>query len=298
MVVPVSAPSGVTAASAQRRALALELVSRCPLRLGHEVATTGSTARGLADSDSDLELIFWTEGAMPAAEVASWLRHVGAERLVLDAAPVADGSRWVTFRYRGVWVEAGWQAGAAQDALLDAILAGRVVDHDRLLVAATLRDALPLRGGPWLRRWRCMLARYPDEVQAALVRSVAEGWRFPHVLHARLAVARRGERLALAERLVWDVHDVLRLLYAVNRRWEPDWKWALHLAEEDLALRPDRLGQRLAAIFTEVRGACAVHLCLQLMREALALVPPPHDVTAARGAVAEVLGYAGATARA
>ncbi len=73
-------------------------------------------------------------------------------------------------------------------------------------------------------------------------------------MEARFALIRRNEILGLHERLVRDVHNVLRILFAINRQWEPDWKWA-RAATGELSIKPDRLAERINAIFMALAEA-------------------------------------------
>lgn len=238
------------AASRHRYELVRALAQCCPAGLGRAIAVTSSVSLGLADADSDIELLCWVDALPPADARLAWLASAGAIGMVLDDEPVGDGSWWATCRYRGVWVEAGWQTIAAQDALLSAILAGEVTDHARLMLASIIARALPLRGAELVGGWQRRLARYPDAVQERLIFGATEVWRFP--------------------------------------QWEPEWKW-LSATTGQLARKPDRLIERIEAILTAPTLERGMALYLELARDTLALVPPPHDVAVARAAVAESL---------
>lgn len=276
------------AASRHRYELARALAQCCPAGLGRAIAVTSSVSLGLADADSDIELLCWVDALPPADARLAWFVAAGATGVLLDGEPIADGSWWATCPYRGVWVEAGWQTVAAQDALLGAILAGEVADHERLILASIIAGALPLRGAELVGGWQRRLAHYPDAVQARLIAAATEVWRFPNLLAMRWALARRGDRLALVERLVGGAQDSLRVLFALNRQWEPEWKW-LSVTTGQLARKPDRLIERIEAILTAPTLERGMALYLELARDTLALVPPPHDVAVARAAVAESL---------
>jgi hypothetical protein len=108
---------------------------------------------------------------------------------------------------------------------LAAILAGDVIGHDRLQWAWIVGIAVDLRTGGRLDGWRDRLADYPERLRDRLIEANTRVWAHqPHAVHARWSYCRRGQPLALTERLTWDTYNLLRLLFAVNRRWEPDWK--------------------------------------------------------------------------
>src|SRR6266851_371047 len=151
-------PQGATAASQTRCQMASELVSRCPRALGHEVAVTGSVGRGVADEDSDIELNLWVEVLPPRNERIEWLEAAGATDVMVDAEPIETGSIWVTCRYSGVWVEAGWQTIDSLEHSLRTILTGAVADHSRLVLAEIVEHAVPLRTSGLLAAWQRELA--------------------------------------------------------------------------------------------------------------------------------------------
>lgn len=280
-----SLPPNATEASRARLELALELAERCPIELGREIAVTGSVARGVADDDSDIELNFWVESLPPAEERSAWLRDLGATHFAFDPEPERDGSIWAMCRYRGVWLEPGWQPIETVETLLGQIVAGEITDHALLILAEVVAHAVPVRTNSLLARWQERLASYPDVVQQYLIEAAARRWT---PAPFRWALVRRGERLALAERLVHDVHGVLRIVFALNREWEPVWKWARQMSEP-LPIKPERLAERIDEIFSTLGAAHAVETCHRLVLDTLALVPPPHDVSAAVAAVEESL---------
>jgi hypothetical protein len=65
-----------------------------------------------------------------------------------------------------------------------------------------------------------------------------------------LTIVRPGERLALVERLADDASRVVRIVFAMNRVWQPTLK---RLADRSapLARKPERLAERIAEALTE-----------------------------------------------
>jgi hypothetical protein len=253
-------PAGAGAESARRLALAEELVRACPPAFAGEIALTGSAALGAADRYSDLELNFWPEALPPAVERAAWLRRLGATDVVIDLESGADATLWSTWRTAGIWVEAGWQTVAAQQSAVETLLGGGVTDHDRLVGASAVLDAVPLRIAGRIASWQQALARYPDGLADALIAAAVQRWRWPHWVDTHWALVDRSERLGLADLLVDDLKAVLRVLFAVNRRWETSLKWLLP-ASRALALTPERLTERVEAVFVAADAPTSVRLC-------------------------------------
>lgn len=272
-------PPDASEASRSRYDLARELARLCPPHLGQEMALTGSASLGLSDEYSDIELNFWGDHIPPPDERRQWLYAAGATDITLDEHQIADGSFWVTCRFQGIWVEAGWQEIGAQEKLLRGILAGEVTEHARLMLAFIIQHAVSLRSGGWLAGWQQSLTQYPDALQARLIAETSLAWSFPHILMSWWGLPQRDERLRLHAILARELHNALRILFALNRQWEPEWKWIAPLTSS-LTIKPERLAERINAIFSSPPEQ-SLRLCLQLISETLLLVPAPHDVSRA-----------------
>lgn len=70
--------------------------------------------RGISDDYSDIELNLWVERFPTVDEARNWLLSVGAEEIGPELmVNEIDGSRWLTCRVGGIWIEAGWATVAA-----------------------------------------------------------------------------------------------------------------------------------------------------------------------------------------
>jgi hypothetical protein len=78
-------------------------------------------------------------------------------------------------------------------------------------------------------------------------------------------------------RLVDDLENVLRSVFALNREWEPDWKRLPGLVAP-LRVKPDRLAERI----DEALRACDIVAARRLVRDTLALAPDLPRVIQAR----------------
>lgn len=270
-------PHDATEASHTRYQLARSIAERCPAPFGQEIVLTGSASRGVSDDSSDIEMVFYGDQIPLPSACQSWLYETGAERINFDTEPINDGSVWATFRYHGIWVEAGWQTFNAHEQLLRNILAASIIDHPLLMLAEITAHAIPLRTHGQLVGWQKQLAHYPDKLQQRLITDASERWMFPHPIEMRWVMARRGQWFWLRDRLIWAVSDVLRMLFAVNKQWEPEWKW-LDAAAASLLIKPERLVERINAIVSAPLSEQCVAACLQLVLDTLLLIPPPYDV--------------------
>jgi hypothetical protein len=283
-------PPDATPQSRHCLALAQELTGRCPPALGREVALTGSVALGLADDDSDIELNLWVETLPDAAQRDGWLAAISATDVKAEDMPWGDGTFAATFRYRGVTVEAGWQTITMLEAALRSVLD----EHrtSRLTLAYAVSQAVTLRSEGALAKWQSWLADYPDGLRARLIEQNTNVWRLPHAGGIRWALVRRRDVLALNERLTWDVYNILNLLFALNRRWRPDWKWLRHKCAA-LPVKPDRLAERIEEIFTAPELDRRVATCQHLILDTLALLPPSPSILLAQERIRDHLSAQG-----
>jgi len=83
--------------------------------------------------------------------------------------------------------------------------------------------------------------------------------------------------MSLAERLLGDVQFLLRILFAVNHQWEPEWKW-LQAEVEHLTIKPERLAERINAIFASPQNEETIAQYLLLLRDVLRLASLYLDV--------------------
>lgn len=281
-------PKGSTRRSKELLHLARQLADSCPLELGPEIALTGSVARGWADEHSDIELGLWVERLPEREEWEPWLRSIGATDIRPSFPLGSDGWLWTIYRFHGIWVEMGFATLAGQDELLERIAAGEVTDHNLLILASTMRDAIPLRTGGWIEAWQRRLEHYPDGLAAQIIRSNTWVWSDPHTPPVRWALADRHDLPALSLRLQWDIDNLIRVLFAANRTWEPDMKW-LARTTAGLQLKPERLAERIDNILTLANSHRSVAEMFRLILEMLALVPAEHDVLGACESVSSAL---------
>jgi Domain of unknown function (DUF4037) len=268
-----------SAADERRRrltAVARRFCTACPAELGGEIAVTGSLGAEIADEHSDLELLFLVDELPREDDVREWLVGLGADDVLV--AVEGDGvSGWC--RVDDLEIEPFWGSAAEVEREVSAILDGDVTDHGRLALAYVLTHCRILRSDGGLAPWQERLREYPAALQRRLIAAAAAGLEIPS---PRLGGALRGDRLAVESFLLADAQRVLRIIFALNRRWEPPrWKWLSHHAET-LETAPTALADRVVASLLEPNAVAAVRGMLELLRDALQLVPSEFEVDAAR----------------
>jgi hypothetical protein len=102
-----------------------------------------------------------------------------------------------------------------------------------------------------------------------------------------LTLTRPGDRLALVERMLDDASRVMSIVYAINRVWQPSHK-RLAARAAQLAVKPERLAERIEQALTEPDPRRALLVLTELQAETVALAPPGPNVERARVWLAEV----------
>ncbi|QBD74887.1 DUF4037 domain-containing protein [Ktedonosporobacter rubrisoli] len=273
-------PPQATSASRIRYAIAQSLSDVAPLSFGQEHVLTGSAARGIADKFSDIEMMFYAETLPELSEREHWLQSVGARDIVLDQEQPGEQEVWATFYIQDIWVEAGWRVINAHEQDLANIIAGNVTAHMALMLAWITTNAVPLHSRGALTRWKELLRQYPDNLPQKIIDGVNEYWTQPQGFAIRWALLKRDEPMALANRLLADIWLLLRILFAINHEWEPDWKW-LRTETQRLSIKPAHLAERINAIFSQQQSEYTIAEYLRLIRDTLLLVPSRYDVTQA-----------------
>lgn len=269
-----------TQESADLLNLAHGLVQQCPPELGEEIVVVGSAGLGCADTHSDLDIEFWGKTLPSWESVTTWLESVGAVDLTLDRES-GDDELNISCRYEKVWIEAGWRDINHKEKLIQTILAGQDTTRLNLLQIGNIFYAVPLRTTGILKRWQQKLSTYPDVVQKQVILGASAFWTFPHRVEMLWTLAQREEPLGLTIWLTADVSDALRILFAVNQQWEMDWKH-LRTVSQRLAVKPDKLADRVDKVFTVQQLAHRVKIAMQLILDVLELVPSSYDVTRAK----------------
>lgn len=218
-----------------------------------DVVLTGSTSRGCADELSDIELLVIADeppASVPLEDVDRW-------------RPQGLPINWIGGRFEDEFVELIWWPSSYADERVQKIAAGEIVDHARLRTAEAIVNGIPLRGDAHAR-WVAQLAEYPDGLAEKIVADAAATFRDTDA--QMRSVQRPGDALVLAAKTIEYAEDLLRIVFALNRRWEPGWK-RLATRVETLPRKPDRLAERVDAAIR----AFDLDGLRQLAHEALAL---------------------------
>jgi hypothetical protein len=197
-----------------------------------EVVLTGSVSRGMADETSDVELLVVSDEQLSLEEAFARSGLPDPQTW----GPQTTPSRRVFGYLDGVPVEQIWWSREYAEEQVAAYAS-----------AEAIANGVPLRTSGLLERWQAFLRDYPDDLAVRRIEDAAELWG-GYAPEAVRTVTRDGERLARAQRMVGDAERIVKIVFALNRTWEPTLK-RLARRVEPLPLKPARLAERLDAAF-------------------------------------------------
>src|SRR3954454_5578293 len=262
-----------TAASARLRAVAEAITAGLPPKV-EEVVLTGSVSRGVADDLSDIEMLLVTDEELELADC--FLLAAGAGLTDLGTWGEQRGPTSRVSGYRDdVPIELIWWSRPHAESAVDAIFAGELS-----ATAEALANGVALRTSGLLEGWQERLRHYPAELVGVWIEDAALKWG-GFAAAGILTVVRPGERLALLEWMVDDAARVVRIVFALNRTWQPTLKRIAARAEA-LAQKPERFGERIQEALTEPDPRVAVLVMTELQLETLGLAPDGPNVNRAR----------------
>jgi predicted nucleotidyltransferase len=240
-----------------------------------EVVLTGSVSRGLADELSDVEMLVVTEEQVSLEHAFELAAAAGLEGRDSWGDPSTPTRR--VFGYlSGVAVETIWWS---RD-LAEASYGGPGADQ-------ALLHGLPLRTTGLLARWQEQLAVYPEELAAERIEKASDRWG-GYAPAALLTIGRPDCSLARMEWLVDSAQRVLAIVFALNQERQPTAK-RLAANLKPLAIKPERLAERIEEALAEPDPRTALHLMAELQLEAVRLAPSGPNVDRAREWLTEAL---------
>ena len=270
--------------SQELRDLAQRVADGLPPEVAEEVVLTGSVSHGVADEISDIEMLVVTPEPMDLAACFEHARAAGLEEL--DTwGDQSTPTRRVSGFVEGVPMELVWWSRDHAESSIDSFFR-----DGSSSAAEAIAHGVALRTSGSLSRWQARLSEYPEELALARIEDAALTWG-GYAPAGLLTLTRPGERLARTERMLDDASRVLRIVYALNRVWQPTQK-RLAARVASLQVKPARLAERIEEALSEPDPRRALLVMTELQSETVALAPDGPNVNRARrwlAAAAKVL---------
>jgi predicted nucleotidyltransferase len=256
-----------TARTEELRALAQRIADALPPEV-IEVVLTGSVSRGVADDVSDIEMLCVTERALSLEEAFELARSAGLEGRESWGDPSTPTRR--VFGYLDAEpVETIWWSRELAEELFAS--GGS---------AEAIANGVALRSSGLLAHWQERLADYPDALVAERVENAAERWG-GFTPAGLLTIVRPDCALARMEWMVDAAQRVLAIVFALNRVHQPTAK-RLAARIEPLAIKPERLAERIEEALAEQDPRTALRSITELQLETVRLAPSGPNVDRAR----------------
>jgi predicted nucleotidyltransferase len=256
-----------TARNDELRALAQRVADALPPEV-IEVVLTGSVSRGVADDVSDIEILVVTEEQLSLDEAFELARRAGLEERDSWGDPSTPTRR--VFGYLdGEPVETIWWSRELAEELFAS--GGS---------AEAIANGVALQTSGLLAAWQERLADYSDTLVAERVEKAAERWG-GFTPAGLLTLVRSDCSLACMEWLVESAQRVLAIVFALNRIHQPTAK-RLAARVEPLAIKPERLAERIEEALADPDPRSALRTMTELQLEAVMLAPNGQNVDRAR----------------
>lgn len=242
-----------------------------------DVTLSGSVSRGNGDVYSDIELDFWCN-EIPAKHLKKDILEPVSDSEIHFREPEEDGAEISEFTYNNIPIEVTWQSFSNFEKVINSVYVLETTDHDIFVYLWTIKFQQHLKGSGRINEMqRKLINEYPSGLDKLLIEKVlAEDLLNPE---SRWADLERGEFLSLYQKIINQVKSILRLLYALNKQWEPYWKWINHVTKTELEKKPENFEKRLLEIFQGFgEPRTALNNCFLLFIDTLKCIKDNQDI--------------------
>ena len=241
---------------------------------------TGSSAEGVSDHYSDLDMTVYYDGQLPSEDALQAIRegHGAGERAWL-LGDRADGNFAEAYELHGVQAQIGHATIAAWENDIAEVLDRWNPDTPLHKAMSGTLQCVAVHGEDLIDRWKARIRAYPEGLARAMV--VTRLQIFP-VWYVQDALDARDATLWHFQIRTDTAYAILGILAGLNRLYFTTFQFKkMRRFVGEMRLKPDRLTDRLEELFHQPPAAAAASL-EALTREVLALVEremPDVDIT-------------------
>ena len=232
------------------------------------ILVTGSVAKGLADDNSDIDIIMYYDELPGEAAFEAY------RQAALDSGGGFYGGNapegFALFQYiDGIRHDFAHALLSETETLITEFLAEPDLEEtNKQIMLDGVLTGVPIKGKAITQRWKDQLANYPPQLGDMLVK---KHLRFrPHWVLQKMGVDRH-EIIFLQEELLHAVQNIFGVLCGLNKLYHPGKIKGLNYSVAQMQLTPPNVASRLPGLF-EVDGQTAVTQLKQLIEETIALV--------------------------
>ncbi len=236
------------------------------------VMVTGSTAKGITDDQSDVDMTAYYEGELPSDELLDGLRsELGGGEIKWTLGERSQGSFAQAWDLGGREIQIGHTACAAWEQTIDAVLLEHDIESPAQKAMEGTLNCIALHGEKQMKAWQERIAAYPRDLSLKMIRGnlgFFPLWRLEEHFRTRDAELWYNQELAEA------AYKIVAILSGLNRLY---WcRFQFKRTTRHIGLMehtPRDLANRLNGLFRSPREQALPEL-KALVRESLELVAP------------------------
>lgn len=245
------------------------------------ILVTGSVAKGIADENSDIDIIMYYD-QMPGEAAFEAFRQAA-----LDSGGGFYGGTaqegFALYQYiDGIRHDfAHARLEETEQLVADFLAEPDLEDANKQIVLNGILTGVPLKGETITQKWKVQLANYPPHLGKKLVQKYL---RFRPLWVLQKMGVERNEIIFLQEELLSAVQNIFGVLCGLNNLYHPGKIKGLDHTIAQMHIAPPHIEQRLPGLFV-VDAQTAVHQLKQLIEETITLVEthlPQIDTTPTR----------------
>ena len=231
---------------------------------------TGSSAEGVSDHYSDLDMTVYYDGELPSEETLAAIRegHGAPERAWL-LGERADGNIAEAYELDGVQAQIGHATIVAWENDIAEVLERWNADTPLHKAMSGTLECVAVHGEDYIERWKARIRAYPEGLARAMVEKRLQ--IFP-VWYVQDALDARDATLWHFQIRIETAYALIGILAGLNRLYFTTFQFKKMTGFFDqMRIKPERFDERVEALFRQTPAEAAASLEV-LVREVLALV--------------------------
>ena len=231
---------------------------------------TGSSAEGVSDFYSDLDMTVYYENELPSEEDLARIRELnGAPERVWLLGDRADGGIAEAYELNGIQAQIGHTTIAAWEHEIAEIVERFNADTPLHKAMSGTLESVTVHGDEYMDRWKATIAAYPEGLRRAMVEKHLQF--FPY-WYNQAQMQARDALLWHYQILTESAYNLIAILAGLNGLYFTTFQFKkMHRFLEQMVIKPDNFEARLGELF-RLDSAAAAAALESLVGDVLALV--------------------------